>query len=89
MLSYFGEQQNHIFGNVAVLIYVFDLSQCVDNKIPTVAFSNIHFLFQDDIREYRNALELVNNLSGNAMIFCLLHKSDLIVGPDKETVNIL
>jgi len=69
MKDYFSSQRDHIFRNVEVLIYVFDVES--------------HNL-RDDMSDYHNCLEAIQQNSPNAKIFCLLHKMDLIPEEQRE-----
>jgi len=69
MKDYFSSQRDHIFRNVEVLIYVFDIES--------------HNL-RDDMSDYHNCLEAIQQNSPNAKIFCLLHKMDLIPEEQRE-----
>jgi len=63
MENYFTSQRDHIFRNVEVLIYVFDIeSREVEN----------------DIHYYQSCLEAILQNSQDAKIFCLVHKMDLV-----------
>ncbi|GBG30948.1 Ras-related GTP-binding protein A [Hondaea fermentalgiana] len=64
--SYFESQRDHIFSNVAVLIYVFDIESLHPEK---------------DIDYYRGCLEAITQNSDNANIFVLIHKMDRIPDP--------
>lgn len=63
MENYFSSQRNHIFRNVQVLIFVFD----VDSREP-----------EKDIFYYKQCLEALQQNSPDAKIFCLVHKMDLV-----------
>jgi len=63
MEQYFHSQREHIFKNVEVLIYVFD----VTSKD-----------FNGDLSYYENCLNALTDLSQKAKIFCLVHKMDLL-----------
>jgi len=69
MKDYFSSQRDHIFRNVEVLIYVFDAES--------------HNL-RDDMTDYHNCLEAIQQNSPSAKIFCLLHKMDLILEEQRE-----
>jgi len=69
MKDYFSSQRDHIFRNVEVLIYVFDIES--------------HNL-REDMTDYHNCLEAIQQNSPNAKIFCLLHKMDLIPEDQRE-----
>jgi len=65
--TYFSTQKTHIFTNVAVLIYVFDIS----SKDP-----------QKDVNYFRMCVEAIIQHSPEAKVFCLIHKMDLL-NPDQ------
>jgi len=69
MENYFSSQRDHIFRNVEVLIYVFD----VESRE-----------LQKDLRYYRSCLEAILQNSKDAKIFCLIHKMDLIPEDQRE-----
>eukprot|EP01098_Paradermamoeba_levis_P006995 TRINITY_DN2901_c0_g1_i1.p1 TRINITY_DN2901_c0_g1~~TRINITY_DN2901_c0_g1_i1.p1 ORF type:complete len:305 (-),score=83.83 TRINITY_DN2901_c0_g1_i1:35-949(-) len=71
MENYFSSQREHIFRNVEVLIYVFD----VESKE-----------LQKDLRYYRNCLEAIIHNSKEAKVFCLIHKMDLIPVDQRENL---
>jgi len=71
MENYFSSQKDHIFRNVEVLIYVFDIE------------SREH---QKDVRYYRSCLEAILQNSANAKIFCLIHKMDLVPEDQREQI---
>merc|ERR1711907_294716 len=56
MENYFSSQRDHIFRNVEVLIYVFDIESRENQR---------------DLRDYRNCLEAILQNSKDAKIFCL------------------
>lgn len=72
MENYFSSQRDHIFRNVEVLIYVFD----IENRET----------MQKDIRYYKSCLEAILQNSKDAKIFCLIHKMDLV--PEDQRDNI-
>lgn len=61
--NYFESQRDHIFSNVAVLIYVFDIESAQTEK---------------DLAYYEGCLEAITQNSDNANIFVLIHKMDLV-----------
>ncbi|BFZ56579.1 GTP-binding protein gtr1 [Savitreella phatthalungensis] len=63
MENYLQSQRDHIFRNVEVLIYVFD----VESRE-----------FDHDMHTYASCLEAIRANSPNARIFCLIHKMDLV-----------
>ena len=69
MEQYFQAQKEHIFKNVEVLIFVFD----VTSKD-----------FVGDLEKYVNCLVALSDLSKQAKIFCLIHKMDLLAESERE-----
>jgi Ras-related GTP-binding protein A/B len=63
MENYFTSQKDHIFRNVEVLIYVFD----VESRDPV-----------KDFQYYHTCIEAIQANSKDAKIFCLIHKMDLV-----------
>lgn len=63
MENYLAQQRDHIFKNVEVLIYVFD----VESRE-----------FEQDLITYTTCLEALRDNSSTARIFCLIHKMDLV-----------
>ncbi|CAG8506185.1 2090_t:CDS:2 [Acaulospora morrowiae] len=63
MENYFASQREHIFRNVEVLIYVFDVESRDIEK---------------DMHYYQDCLEAILVNSKNAKVFCLIHKMDLV-----------
>ncbi|RUP44049.1 Gtr1/RagA G protein conserved region-domain-containing protein [Jimgerdemannia flammicorona] len=63
MENYFASQRDHIFRNVEVLIYVFDVESREIEK---------------DMHYYQSCLEAILTNSKDAKIFCLVHKMDLV-----------
>lgn len=71
MESYFASQREHIFRNVEVLIYVFDVESRDIEK---------------DMHYYQSCLEAILHNSRDAKIFCLIHKMDLVQDEKREQV---
>jgi len=71
MENYFSSQRDHVFRNVEVLIFVFDVESTESQK---------------DIQTYKSCVEAIQEYSSNAKIFCLLHKMDLIPIAQRSTV---
>jgi len=71
MENYFSSQIDHIFRNVSVLIYVFDIESRE---------------LQKDLMYYRSCLEAIQENSKDAKIFCLIHKMDLIAEEQRDAV---
>jgi len=61
--SYFTAEKEHIFSNVAVLIFVFDVKSV---EVDT------------DIETYQNCISNLREYSPGAQVFVLIHKMDLI-----------
>jgi len=71
MENYFSSQRDHIFRNVEVLIYVFDIESRE---------------LQKDLHHYRSCLEAILQNSKDAKIFCLIHKMDLVPEDQREQI---
>jgi Ras-related GTP-binding protein A/B len=71
MENYFSSQRDHIFRNVEVLIYVFD----VESRE-----------LQKDLRYYRSCLEAILQNSKEAKIFCLVHKMDMVPEDQRDQI---
>jgi len=71
MENYFSSQRDHIFRNVEVLIYIFDIESRENQK---------------DLAYYRSCVEAIQQNSKDAKIFCLIHKMDLISEDQRETM---
>ncbi|KAG4306149.1 hypothetical protein PORY_000137 [Pneumocystis oryctolagi] len=63
MENYLSTQRDHIFRNVEVLIYVFDVESREFNM---------------DLHTYESCLEAIRENSPKARVFCLIHKMDLV-----------
>eukprot|EP01102_Stenamoeba_stenopodia_P007450 TRINITY_DN2086_c0_g1_i2.p1 TRINITY_DN2086_c0_g1~~TRINITY_DN2086_c0_g1_i2.p1 ORF type:complete len:307 (-),score=65.50 TRINITY_DN2086_c0_g1_i2:195-1115(-) len=63
MENYFTSQRDHIFRNVAVLIYVFD----VESRDTL-----------QDMNYFKSCVEAILQHSDDAKVFCLIHKMDLL-----------
>ncbi|TGZ84105.1 hypothetical protein EX30DRAFT_327902 [Ascodesmis nigricans] len=63
MENYLAQQRDHIFRNVEVLIYVFDIESRD---------------FRSDLITYSAIIDALYENSPNAAIFCLVHKMDLV-----------
>jgi len=72
MENYFLSQRDHIFRNVEVLIYVFDVESREVEK---------------DLHYYQSCLEAIMQFSRDAKIFCLLHKMDLVAESARDAVR--
>jgi len=71
METYFSHEKEHIFSNVSVLIYVFD----IESRDP-----------QQDVNYFRKCIECITQYSANAKLFCLIHKMDLLNEEQGEKV---
>ncbi|KAL6077704.1 GTP-binding protein gtr1 [Balamuthia mandrillaris] len=71
MENYFSNQKDHIFRNVEVLIYVFDVES-----------NNL----EKDMKYYHSCLDAIQQNSGDAKIFCLIHKMDLVPEDQREKI---
>jgi len=61
--NYLTHQREHVFGSVAVLIFVFD----VESRE-----------FQADVISYSEIIRALQECSPTAKVFCLIHKMDLV-----------
>lgn len=61
--NYLNNQRSHVFGSVAVLIFVFDIESRE---------------FMADVASYNNIVLALEEFSPNAKVFCLIHKMDLV-----------
>ncbi|KAJ3057190.1 hypothetical protein HK097_011195 [Rhizophlyctis rosea] len=71
MENYIASQRDHIFRNVEVLIYVFDIESRE---------------FEKDMHYYQSCLEAILQNSKDARIFCLIHKMDLVQEDQREAL---
>ena len=71
MESYFESQRDHIFRNVAVLIYVFDVESRQMKK---------------DIQYFSMCIEALKANSDKSKVFCLVHKMDLVPADVRASV---
>jgi len=69
MENYFSSQRDHIFRNVEVLIYIFDIESRE---------------LQKDLAYYKSCVEAIQQNSKDAKIFCLIHKMDLVPEDQRE-----
>ena len=72
MENYIASQRDHIFRNVEVLIYVFD----VESRD-----------YEKDMHYYQSCLEALLQHSKSAKVFCLVHKMDLVQEEHREQVK--
>jgi len=70
MENYFNSQKDHIFRNVEVLIYVFDI-ESKDAK---------------DHEYYESCIQAMLDNSKDAKVFCLVHKMDLVPEESRQDV---
>lgn len=61
--NYLNNQRSHVFGSVAVLIFVFDIESRE---------------FLADVANYQNIILALEEFSPTAKVFCLIHKMDLV-----------
>ncbi|KAJ4401063.1 GTP-binding protein gtr1 [Didymella pomorum] len=61
--NYLTQSRSHVFGSVAVLIFVFDIESRE---------------FQADVVSYSNIIRALHECSPTAKVFCLIHKMDLV-----------
>ncbi|KAJ3333614.1 hypothetical protein HDU76_006104 [Blyttiomyces sp. JEL0837] len=71
MENYIASQRDHIFRNVEVLIYVFD----VESRD-----------IERDIYYYKSCIDAIKANSKDAKVFCLLHKMDLVSQNMREEI---
>ncbi|KAG4301957.1 hypothetical protein PCANB_002039 [Pneumocystis canis] len=71
MENYLSAQRDHVFRNVEVLIYVFDVES---------------HEFDMDLHIYELCLEAIRENSPKARIFCLIHKMDLVQEEMREYI---
>jgi Ras-related GTP-binding protein A/B len=69
MENYLKNQRDHIFKNVEVLIYVFDIESSEREK---------------DVQYFESSLDALRTNSPDAKIFCLIHKMDVILAEDER-----
>lgn len=71
MENYFESQRDHIFRNVQVLIYVFDIESRELKK---------------DISYFKSCLDAISQNSKDAKVFVLIHKMDLVPEDQRDVV---
>lgn len=64
MENYLSQQRQHVFSNVGVLIYVFDIESRD---------------FDRDVLTYRSIITALGQFSSTAKVYILIHKMDLVV----------
>ncbi|KAJ3119449.1 hypothetical protein HK098_005493, partial [Nowakowskiella sp. JEL0407] len=69
MENYIASQRDHIFRNVEVLIYVFDVESKEVDK---------------DLKYYKSCVEAIHQFSPEAKLFCLIHKMDRVSTDQRE-----
>lgn len=69
MENYLSQQRQHVFSNVAILIYVFDIESRD---------------FDRDLLTYRSIINALSQFSPTANIYILVHKMDLVVPNQRE-----
>eukprot|EP00274_Cyanoptyche_gloeocystis_P007420 CAMPEP_0196655026 /NCGR_PEP_ID=MMETSP1086-20130531/4785_1 /TAXON_ID=77921 /ORGANISM="Cyanoptyche gloeocystis , Strain SAG4.97" /LENGTH=305 /DNA_ID=CAMNT_0041987117 /DNA_START=23 /DNA_END=940 /DNA_ORIENTATION=- len=74
MENYFESQKDHIFRNVEVLIYVFDIMSLQGDEK------------EKDVEYYKSCLQAIQQHSRTAKIFVLVHKMDLVEASQKDAV---
>eukprot|EP01064_Diplonema_japonicum_P010504 TRINITY_DN17754_c0_g1_i1.p1 TRINITY_DN17754_c0_g1~~TRINITY_DN17754_c0_g1_i1.p1 ORF type:complete len:334 (+),score=46.17 TRINITY_DN17754_c0_g1_i1:52-1053(+) len=74
--NYLSSQEKHVFSNVAVLIYVFDIEMGPPLHGPEE--------WEAQLAVFKRCLASLAKNSPNAKVFCLIHKMDLIA-PDQRT----
>ncbi|KAH6665832.1 Gtr1/RagA G protein conserved region-domain-containing protein [Halenospora varia] len=71
MENYLSQQRAHVFSNVGVLIYVFDIESRD---------------FDRDLLTYRSIISALSQYSATASVYILIHKMDLVVPSQREEV---
>lgn len=69
MENYLSQQRQHVFSNVGVLIYVFDIESRD---------------FDRDLLTYRSIITALSQFSPTSSIYILIHKMDLVVPNQRE-----
>lgn len=69
MENYLSQQRQHVFSNVGVLIYVFDIESRD---------------FDRDLLTYRSIITALSQFSPSANVYILIHKMDLVVPTQRE-----
>ncbi|KAH8805760.1 Gtr1/RagA G protein conserved region-domain-containing protein [Xylogone sp. PMI_703] len=69
MENYLSQQRQHVFSNVAILIYVFDIESRD---------------FDRDLLTYRSIINALSQFSPTSNIYILVHKMDLVVPNQRE-----
>ena len=71
MENYLSQQRQHVFSNVGVLIYVFDIESRD---------------FDRDILTYRSIITALGQFSPTSSVYILVHKMDLVVPAQREDI---
>ncbi|KAF8848094.1 hypothetical protein BDZ45DRAFT_606455 [Acephala macrosclerotiorum] len=71
MENYLSQQRQHVFSNVGVLIYVFDIESRD---------------FDRDLLTYRSIITALSQFSPGASVYILIHKMDLVVPNQREDI---
>src|SRR5436190_1423897 len=71
MENYLSQQRQHVFSNVGVLIYVFDIESRD---------------FDRDLLTYRSIITALSQFSSTASVYILIHKMDLVVPNQREDI---
>lgn len=71
MENYLSQQRQHVFSNVGVLIYVFDIESRD---------------FERDLLTYRSIIAALSQFSPTASVYTLIHKMDLVVPNQREEI---
>lgn len=71
MENYLSQQRQHVFSNVGVLIYVFDIESRD---------------FDRDLLTYRSIIGALGQFSSTASVYILIHKMDLVVPSQREDI---
>ncbi|TAQ91250.1 hypothetical protein B7494_g433 [Chlorociboria aeruginascens] len=71
MENYLSQQRQHVFSNVGVLIYVFDIESRD---------------FDRDLVTYRSIITALSQFSPTSAIYILIHKMDLVVPTQREDI---
>lgn len=76
MENYFESQKEHVFRNTMILIYVLSAAAIVDDSADS----------QKELTYFKNTIESLRQLSPDAKVYVLVHKSDLIPPQDRTSV---
>lgn len=71
MENYLSQQRQHVFSNVGVLIYVFDIESRD---------------FDRDLLTYRSIINALSQYSSAASVYILIHKMDLVIANQRESI---